>query len=345
MKTSTHFLSEQLLRNYIKVVLLESEDEDFLLSKLNPAIEVAVNAIFKYPDISKEWMLQCSTTEGSDVLRHYEKRVSGLLPLNIMMLNAKTFEKDWTLEVLSLALKKYFRDNVNLKLQFSSALQRALEVLESAPEVIEKLRKKLDEDSEKLEKEGEAPPKAALGQIAFAPSREEVPYEANTQVETELLSRLKSHFIGHEYLGKESFEIIKKFLKNEWYSEVFKPAEVSVVYRGIGVNGDWLSKFLGANFPKKGSKDVSANVGGIKKHRVSSWTKNKSVAKEFSYASIEGDDGMYSVIMHARPSDNKDKMMDCDGLYQVKEFGGYDEEAEVFCFGPAKIFKIEWSMH
>lgn len=256
------------------------------------------------------------------------------------------FFEEWTPEMISDQFKKKFQTlfngfsrNNNLE-YFKSNVNDLIILFRTVPNKIADFIKIFDEEKKKIDDVAEAPKDAPLGQIAFAPSRKEKPYEKNTEEEDKLLHALERHFGGQEPLPKTSFDRIKEMMRNDWYVSIFKETNVEIVYRGIAVGEDWLMNVLKRDSVNdSGSEDVSVKIG--KENYVASWSRGHRVAMRFSNSNID-DDKNYSVIMHAKVEENPNVMLDCDGLYKVAEMKNFDHEEEIICLGPVKIQKVEW---
>lgn len=201
--------------------------------------------------------------------------------------------------------------------------------------------------SKKPDTNAEAPPTAPLGQFAFAQNRtDKVPFESNTEIENKLFQRLSGYFTENIPIKDEDVETLKAFLKKGLYSPVIHVPNVPVVYRGMNVRREWLSKAIKkptSLLGKKGTLEKSFTFAP--KHSASSWSESKAVAKKFTKEDDSGSlgDRYYSVVMHASVESNSNKFIACPkGLYKVDAFASFKSEKEALGLGDIKVFKIEW---
>lgn len=186
-----------------------------------------------------------------------------------------------------------------------------------------------------------------LGKLAFPGSRlnKKLPIEPNTRTENELFNDLVAHFEGEELLSKEKSDLVRKFLQNGNYHDVFKEPDSETVYRGMSVKSDWLVKALklksaselGANGSLAKSFTFTPNRGG------SSWTSDKKIARDFGHNNAGSDFGTYVVILHAEVDKNPNRFITGPGgLYNVDGFDAHTHEKESIGLGPIKVSKITW---
>lgn len=190
----------------------------------------------------------------------------------------------------------------------------------------------------------EAPPEAPFGSIAFAPERvDSVPYERNTPTETDVYQDIAKHFGDSKKFSGDTSEILQQMLKKGYYKAVLHgPGNDTLIYRGMAVYHTWLEKAIGEHgVPPEGSKTgrfeykPRGNDG-----TSSSWTLNKKTAQTFAKNS---DGGETIVVMYAKASDNKDKLlMGPGGLYKTSRAEGFMHENEVVALGNISVYKIQW---
>lgn len=181
-----------------------------------------------------------------------------------------------------------------------------------------------------------------LGKLAFPGARKNksLPLEPNTNVENELFSDLKQHFEGDVMLSAEKARLVRKFLENGDYDDVFKEPTAKRVSRGMTVKRNWLETALNnqEDLKNKGSMEKSftftPNRGG------SSWTSDSNVAKKFS-SDYEGD---YRVILYADVDKNPKRFISGpSGLYNIQGLDIHDHEDESIGLGPIKVSKVSWT--
>jgi hypothetical protein len=192
-------------------------------------------------------------------------------------------------------------------------------------------------------KKAEAPSTAPLGQIAFAPARDGVPFEPNTKVEQDLYDALVQHFRGGHFLNSKQAELMRKILAKGLYSNVIHEPAVEFVYRGMSVPKVWLAKALKVkpeNLPRKGVMEKSFTFTP-KQGESSSWTTSKSTASNF--ADDVSRDRPFSVIIYAEIDRNPNRFVaGPGGLYKIKGPSNYSDEKEAVALGNIKVSKITW---
>lgn len=196
----------------------------------------------------------------------------------------------------------------------------------------------------------EAPNDADLGMYAFSPDRKNVPYEENNEYEEKLLTTLMKHFWQNKNVPEVDAEIIKKFLKKNWYVDTFRQPNVPYFWRGMRVNKNYILKALKMD-EKTFDKTYPSGQGHIKasflfepyesKHS-SSWAKDYYSASNF--ATVDDSIGKgYAVVMVAQAAENDGKFLDCEGLYKLHRLQTFQYEHEVIGFGDIAVSAIAWS--
>ena len=185
----------------------------------------------------------------------------------------------------------------------------------------------------------EAPADAPLGRIAFPTLRDDVPFEKNTPVETNLQSAIYAHIIHNKPIRLNDAVLIKDFIQRNFYSNIFGEPNVDIVYRGMAVTDDYIANILGAYKVKpNGEEEVDWDFTPLS--QTSSWTIDDEVAiDEFSGKT---DRNNISLLMAAKVDENSGKFVDFSKLYKMKSFQDYSTEQEVVGVGNIKIFKIWW---
>jgi hypothetical protein len=123
----------------------------------------------------------------------------------------------------------------------------------------------------------EAPPSAALGQYAFAPSRQDTPEpkEPNTAIEDRILKALK-FYVGANQKAQLNQVVpdIMKLKKLGYYKSVLDPSQYSEVYRFLIVTGESLAEILGV--PEITEQEGESGPGVLKPRdgEISGWTVN-----------------------------------------------------------------------
>jgi hypothetical protein len=185
----------------------------------------------------------------------------------------------------------------------------------------------------------EAPADAPLGRIAFPTLRDDVPFEKNTAVETNLQSAIYAHIIHNKPIRTNDAVLIKDFIQRNFYSNIFGEPDTDLVYRGMSVTKDYIANILGVEqIAPSGEVEVDWDFTPLS--QTSSWTIDDEVAiEEFSGKT---DRNNISLLMTAKVDENSGKFVDFSKLYSMKSFREYSNEQEVVGVGNIKIFKIWW---
>jgi hypothetical protein len=204
------------------------------------------------------------------------------------------------------------------------------------------LAKMKEEESAKKNKQTQewekiaAPKNALFNKFAFSPQRQGMenppPREPNNPVENKYLIAIRDHFEGDELLSLEKAQKIKELMQSGLYPDVLKAPTKPVVYRGMTVRKEYLIDNLGVDADQIGSelKELAKTVTFRQTRNASSWTTDFKVAKEFADKNEKGYTGdIYSIVFEANVADNEGNLLDCDGLYDVKELEEFDVEFEV----------------
>lgn len=199
----------------------------------------------------------------------------------------------------------------------------------------------------------EADPPSSLGRIAFAPQRKNrgIPHEDNLPAEQKLVDDLREYInqAGKD-LSDDSVKILLDILKNDTYSDVIlEPSPSSLLYRGILVSEKLMEKIcedagIDINDIGRGAEYRVDYVFQPKKgFTATSWTSYEKIAEDFTInPSLAYDIGgnVYGIVMTAKASDNPDKFLDLQKLYDISNTSNYAREEETVAFGDIKINKI-----
>lgn len=259
------------------------------------------------------------------------------------------------------ALRSSFQDALKAKDDFGkksvSIEDKAKEFVDALKQISDfgrDLKSSIDRDSKKLSKYDGAPSDAPLGRIAFATARKNKPFEVNTPVEDELMTKIISHVEGAGNLDKKSVNLIRKFVDVGIYDDIFKMSDVDVLYRGMAVPVEWFKKlkFKDPNAQNtindmkipKNSKSDPLDVSYIFKpdRDTSSWTSSYEIAKAFAVEQIEQESGRAAalVVLSASVPDNPDKFVDLSGVYDIVDISSYKGQKEHIGVGPIKVSQI-----
>jgi hypothetical protein len=191
--------------------------------------------------------------------------------------------------------------------------------------------------------------KSKLGKYAFPQDRlkNDVPYEFDTKIESDLLTNINMHFLGSSKLSKENAKLIQSFLKTGKYSDIFKEPDCEKVYRRMLVPTSWLQKILNKSnieLPNKGNINMNFLYTPLKNFGGSSWsTSTKFVNSWRPYAAAADSD--VKVTLMANVSDNKWKfVIGKNGLYKLNIPSDFTEQHEAVGLGTIKVSKIEWDI-
>lgn len=313
--------------------------------EMSTAAKRAAIAIAGSPDVLKLLNVVISTSYDDDdnsVLFSTKNKINRLDDV------IRTFDLDvysgsnaaWTKNTLIAQFQKISSRILSDLLSGHTSIDRVEHVkriLMNIPLLVSQLEKFVAKNETELVKAAEAPHDAPLGRIAFAGARKGKPFEPDTAREKKLHIVIMRHFSENKAFGAKDAADIKALLKKGWYSDVFKPPGVSIVYRGMGVSKKWLQ----AAIKKKDIKPVGSLEKGFtftpRTGGSSSWSTAKIVAEEF------GTDNDYQVIMHARIDDNVENFVTGPGgLYNVAGCSEYEFDNEVVGLGKIKVFKVAW---
>lgn len=259
------------------------------------------------------------------------------------------------------ALRNYLRDALKANDGFGkksvSIEVKAKELVDTLKQISDfgrDLKSAINRDSKKLSKYNGAPPDAPLGRIAFATARKNKPFEVNTPVEDELMTKIIKHVEGAGNLDEKSVKLIRKLIDAGLYDDVFKMSEVDTVYRGMAVPVEWFKK-LKFKDPRaqssiddmripKNSKSEPLEVSYVFKpdSDTSSWTTSYGIAKAFAVEQVEQQSGRAAalVVLSARVSDNPGKFVDLSNVYDIVDISSYRGQKEQIGVGPIKVSQI-----
>lgn len=191
------------------------------------------------------------------------------------------------------------------------------------------------------------PDDSPFGDYVFAPDRKgQVPFEKNTDVEEKTYKALRSHILDNKPVDDETAFQLMSILSTDTYPSVIHEPSAEYVFRGLCLRESALSKILGEQPSKDGqhSRNVSTTVSARNESgNSSSWSADWEVAQ--NYSTVRKSDGVFSVILVARVSDNPDTFIEGpDGFYKAKSLSRYaDQENETIALGSVKICKVYWS--
>lgn len=194
----------------------------------------------------------------------------------------------------------------------------------------------------------EADPDDPLGQIAFAYDRSDAPpLETDTEIEHSLGMRIANNFADstRSRLTHDDVEMMRGFLDAGKYSKIFKRPTAPKVYRGMGVNDEWLHNALKMG-PKehpdyKGTRNGSFTYTPKVDKPASSWTFDYSIAKSFAIENRLLLSSDFAVVLTAKTSQS-DFVTGPGGLYKLMFLHDYEEEEECVGLGKIKVTQIDW---
>ena len=224
----------------------------------------------------------------------------------------------------------------NIKSLISNLSKKEKEITKKMKEKTqEKEKQNKNIDLEKWSKL-EAPENAIFNKFAFSPQRQDStnppPKEPNNPVERRYLVAIKNHFHGNKLLSLETAQKLKELMQSGLYPDILKTPIKPVVYRGMTVQKEYLIDKLGVDADQIGSeiKELAKTVTFKQTRNASSWTTDFEVAKDFADKNVKYYTGdIYSIVFEASVTDNEGNLLDCDGLYDVRDIEEYDNEHEV----------------
>ena len=182
----------------------------------------------------------------------------------------------------------------------------------------------------------------SLGQIAFADQRKDVPKETNTDFENNLHKAIKNYFLDNKTIQYQVTKEMSNYLENNDYADIFHEPKTNNVYRGLDVGESFLKKFL--------NRDRISEEGILRELRefpsqdiISSWSTSATSASHFaSRTNHTIRENKFRIMLFEKVSDNPDKFIDCDSLYEVEHLGYFRNEKEVLGIGNITISQITW---
>jgi hypothetical protein len=217
-----------------------------------------------------------------------------------------------------------------------------VEGAKEAERVLQELDAKIKSDSES-DAPAEAPPEAPLGKFAFAPLRPSVPFERNTSVENKLQDAIIAHLEENNKLPPDALMLIRTFTENNWYPNLFSEPKEEMLYRGMFVSKEYLKSMLGTKrVPKSGKKKINWPFRPWGK--ASSWTSDKAYARDIVIENVyeNAAEGEFVIVMCAKSSDNRGKLFDIEGVYEIPDLESYSHEKEIIGYGDITIESVEW---
>jgi hypothetical protein len=258
------------------------------------------------------------------------------------------------------------RDLENAELSGGDVRATAEIVLSNLVAMIDPLREIseiIQKDQDQIDKYAEAPAGSPLGRIAFATSRHGKPFELNTDLESELLDSITKHIEFNIKMTPQFFDLMKDLADRGLYKKVFTQPKDDVVYRGISVTKDWVTRGFDVDTLLQMRNDSLARAGSPEVTReqflrdmtgdydisftlnpegegTSSWTAVESIAKSFTKAAIDLQTGMtdYRLVIKARIDDNPDSFINVSGSYLITNLAQYAGQKEYIGNGKIKCF-------
>lgn len=190
------------------------------------------------------------------------------------------------------------------------------------------------------------------GSYLFAPAREDVPLEKNTPDEQAAYDAIHAMLFKNRALPPKVAQQLQSLVSSGEYVKLLDPPYTDY-YRGMNnVSTETLTALLGhAPKKKKGSSRVSTSFKP--KNTGSSWTADRSRAQGYADYGAKGIDrskiGTWSVILHAKKSDNQNKfILNPDVLYDIGDFSGSEsqdnsEDLEVYAVGTINLVDVTYS--
>lgn len=218
-----------------------------------------------------------------------------------------------------------------------------------------------DDDEEEKEEENykggrkkpyyEADPPSILGKIAFAPQRkgDGVPPEDNLDLENSMIKDF------NEYINTSGRDLDSKTLKalqyiiskNEYDDVVMEPEPSDQLHRGMVLPTEAMEKLaeragLDMDEIRAGSKyEVDFVFQPRPGIMATSWSFDPKVAAGFSRRPASSKGKFYSIILNARASNNPNKFVDINPLYDVVKAEHMSGEKEAIGLGDIKVSFFE----
>ena len=186
-----------------------------------------------------------------------------------------------------------------------------------------------------------------MGDIEFSPNRlDGVPRgEHNTPFEEKRFMEI-GDWITKAMSSPDLGRKIEKLIKDPKYGDFFRKPESGEIYRGLSMNKEDLLDLLGMeqgyDLPADGYETGRFNIE-LLYNSVSSWTKDREVAENFSEENINASAAPYAVILTARAEENPGKLLDLQRVEQLTDmWQGFVNESEVLAVSTIKAFQVEW---
>lgn len=181
------------------------------------------------------------------------------------------------------------------------------------------------------------------GDVAWGDLRnDDVEREPSTDDELSALDDLEKHFDDLQKLPASRGHEIEKLSNEKEYAEILKFPEdqYPIVYRGMGVKVDYLSKILKIT-PDNFKIGEVYDVDFIAKprHQSSSWSIDKR--KSAFFAKTFASEGA-GIILYANTSENRGSfILNPQKIYAVTRLRDYKGEKETIGVGSIKVSKVE----
>ena len=190
----------------------------------------------------------------------------------------------------------------------------------------------------------EAPEDSPLGMFAFPASRSfALPREPDTKIEKQLFKAIEQHLHYSGEINEDLAGLIEEILLKNLYPSVFKRAPVgTVIYRGMSVYPDWMTKLTHGEYIRGESGEITRPMTFQPRSGKfsTSWSRSLRIAE--GWAGRSYGDEIIPVVITATVSD---EMLTLDGraLYSsLPEFERYRREEEVICFDEVKCIHVKW---
>jgi hypothetical protein len=227
-------------------------------------------------------------------------------------------------------------------------------ILEDFPKLIEEIKSSLaEEHAVNVVKHAQAPEGSPLGRIAFSPQRRRyrtsLPYEPNTNKEDELRNDLTDFIADNEPPSSEMSDMVKDFIEQGLYDDVFVRSRNLVLYRGMILASKAIQEITGMSEEElnqiSGKHKTIERIFNLNPRRGSwsSWSSNPIIATNFAKRKHQGfEEPVYCVVLHANADDSlfldMSKVYDSTGL-STQEFR---KEKEHVGIGRIRVHAMEF---
>ncbi len=234
---------------------------------------------------------------------------------------------------------------------------------ESDKTIKKTLKKRFDQIKSKLENNSTIQdPNKPYGKFLFGPQRSKP--EPNTDQEQFLFRNIHDYIEGDGFVQPQTKNQLSDLLQKNQYKDIIKKPKTGIgIFRGMLLSETEILNFVSPEelqnvtvpnqtadelpspfkyqaAPDKKRKKLSSPLIFKPKAQISSWTKDKFVARDFSIRNREDyPNGSYSVVLcSVIKKEEQNNFFDLSAWY--KELGGLDNEEEVIALSNVEVQEI-----